>query len=634
VALGAASAVVVYLLDTHEIVWSDRVSYATSLAWSHDESKLAVGYLGGVGVWDTFTGTLLFKTQGSFYVTNVIWTADSRFLVSGNRKGLAEIWDGTTGQKLRSMAYHETPPIAEYPDIADMHIALSPNGKMVATSYLYPETGSCCDPGHTLIVWDVATGTALHVINEETDGTYPSGIFNFGWSPDSKMLAVNSSTGIPFTGIKFWDMSTGNIVAQIECGCYSYAISWSPDGTKLAALQDRSSAVIDTTTIQKLFTFESDYQDELLGWSADSSQFALHRLNDDSVTFIDSGTGIVQSQSQSLTGSSSLTPDFTRFFFLSNISVDPFQNNPYQSLVEWNTRTGSIEMVLATGLRRYFEGDMSWSPDSARIGVNQNAQVMIWDIVSNKAVVSLDSDNGSWLTAWSPDGRIFANVLDKYIDLYDTSTWATLRRIAVDKAVGSLSWSPDSRHIAVHAHANQLQWMEIPEGQIIYKKTTLDEEGIVVWSSDGNQIVFAGEGGHIEVWDAATGEHLQTIEIASTASDFVDFSFSPDLSMLVGVGGWRDYKSTRVSVWSVKSGEVLHTFSNISMRYDPRIKWAPWLPDSSGLALETDKMVGIFDPRTGQLLKVLPVLPDIFSPDGRFFAAKRNGSFLLWEIEE
>jgi WD40 repeat protein len=309
-------------------------------------------------------------------------------------------------------------------------------------------------------------------------------------------------------------------------------------------------------------------------------------------------------------------------------------------LVKWDAGTGSVARVLAAGLGIYINiWGLSWSPDGTQVAFSvatEHSQTVIWDVKANKAVVSLDSGNDSRLTSWSPDGKTFANVLDNVIDLYDASSWSSLASISVgtesSNAIRSLSWSPDSRRIAIQVDPKQLQVIEIPRGQVVYEKTTLDDYSIAAWSGDGKQIATVGKGGDIELWDAAKGERLQAAKTASDASTMAYFSFSPDLSMLAGMGTGFNYGCTRASIWSTTSGKVIQGFLQIATLCNPGMQWAPWLPDSSGLALQTGKSVGIFDPRTGRLLKTLPVLPDVLSPDGRFFATNYSRAIMLWEM--
>ncbi|MFZ6770773.1 WD40 repeat domain-containing protein [Undibacterium sp. Di26W] len=121
-------------------------------------------------------------------ITNVIFTADGRFLLSSSIDGMLRYWDVATGNCLQVFQGHTN-------SITCM--ALSNDG-------LYALSGS---PDMTVRFWEIATGKCLQVFTGHQDS-----IAGLDFSSDGKFAISVESTQLEESPpiIRLWDTATGN----------------------------------------------------------------------------------------------------------------------------------------------------------------------------------------------------------------------------------------------------------------------------------------------------------------------------------------------------------------------------------------------------------------------------------------
>ena len=145
----------------------------------------------------------------------------------------------------------------------------------------------------------------------------------------------------------------------------------------------------------------------------------------------------------------------------------------------------------------------------------------------------------------------------------------------------------------------------------------------VDFSSDGQKIATASDDARARLWNAATGEHLRTLE--RHRSRVKSVHFSPDSKILAS--GSED---KTVRLWDVETGRQMrvlegHKEQILSVRFSPdgqKIVSGGW-----------DKMVFVWDATTGEQLTTLAPTAIVrnvrFSPDGREIVTD-SGKVGLW----
>lgn len=241
--------------------------------------KLVAGYKDlSLKVWDVSSGEAKLGTtlccssapeDSGNYVTQIDFSSDGRLMAvgvnQGYPQGVVEIWDLTTGQKVKTL-----------PVFADLQLIFSPDGSRLAM-----------DTPAGLELWDVATGQKVLSIDERgltslmfsPDGKWLlAGIcgsvevleaatlekkFNFSgltsctsylaFSPDGRLLAISSKGPI-----KIWDWATHEELLQLPVGFpggFGRKLQFNPDGTRLmTVVNDPSGLILDTVRVYVLPT--------------------------------------------------------------------------------------------------------------------------------------------------------------------------------------------------------------------------------------------------------------------------------------------------------------------------------------------------------------------------------------------
>ncbi len=201
--------------------------------------------------------------------------------------------------------------------------------------------------------------------------------------------------------------------------------------------------------------------------------------------------------------------------------------------------------------------DIAFSSDGSRMAACAQ-WVRMWNLPSGELLPILEGDPVHILSvAFSPDGTLLATGgLKGEVQLWDVSTGKLKRAMKASAAqVISLAFSPDGKSLAASKRPFTVQVFDVASGSL---KMTLEGPPLpadftqsvwhnaVTFSPDGRLIASSVyvNGFAIQLWDAATGQPLRTLE-AHTAP-VTSIAFSPDGRMLASSGG-----DGTALVWSI-----------------------------------------------------------------------------------
>ncbi|MCS7075178.1 MAG: T9SS type A sorting domain-containing protein [Bacteroidia bacterium] len=199
-------------------------SYAFSIAFSPDNSKVAVGCSSNrLKIYNIPGGTLAHNIVAhTGWVTAVAYSPDGTKIVTGGTDDKVKIWT-STGTLLHTLSGHTG-------DITS--VKFSPdNTKIVSAS-----------KDDKIRIWDANTGTLIKVTN-----AHNKDVNGIDVSPDgTKIVSVSAdSTG------KIWDFATGNLLYTFgvsDSGVVN-AVAWSPLGDKIVTGSAKSDVVMWKVTV-------------------------------------------------------------------------------------------------------------------------------------------------------------------------------------------------------------------------------------------------------------------------------------------------------------------------------------------------------------------------------------------------
>ncbi|MBL8122476.1 MAG: hypothetical protein JNJ39_00080 [Blastocatellia bacterium] len=167
-----------------------------SIEFSPDGGVVAVAFGSMVFLWNTSTGDLIsqlidksldhgFDMTDPGTVRNIVFTSDSKTIITGSGIGTAKSWDVKTGNLLQTFKKHR---------LAITALALSPDDRVLATG----------SRNQDLKLWDMATGKQLFSLNNRKE------VRRISFRPDGARLMSMTSTHV-----FVWDTSTGLLLEEM-----------------------------------------------------------------------------------------------------------------------------------------------------------------------------------------------------------------------------------------------------------------------------------------------------------------------------------------------------------------------------------------------------------------------------------
>jgi len=635
-----------------------QISDITSVSWSADGSKIAVGRNDGtIQIQNAVTGQVTFTLQGDTNgaTLQIIFSPDvsSSKFASGGVDGLVKVWDASTGSLLYSLSGHNsvitglswnpinTQFLASASYDGTIKIWNSATGSLVTTMGQARATilGLAWSPDASKLV--AGGGTSLAIWNANTGAfisNYPGSngeISAVNWGENSNALVSSATIG----ALVIWNPTTGAVINNLT-GDFTNtpgslnALAISPDGNKIATAGFDNTIRIWSTTgvlIQRIATGSAVVG---IAWNPNGSKLAYGGVGG-SLQIVNlgfkTGTG--------LRGQYYDTADVTtglKFFRINpTINFNWANASPDTTIaadtfsVRW---TGKVEPLYSETYTFYTTHN-----DGARLWVN--GQPLINDWVNRTTAVERSG------TITLAAGVKYDLVLEYYENTGNASLkleWSSPSQARQVIPVAQLY--PPEGQLAFRGAAggNEEVYVRNPDGSgelNLSNSTALDHNP--VWSPDGTQIAFVStRDGNEEIYLVnADGTGLRRLT-NNTAADNQP-AWSPDGTKLAFISQRSGSGNIYIITVAGTSGVPTPALRVSSTYSEANVMWSPnglWLTYDAYVNSTYGVEVFIVSSTSGSPIRLttrsgIDAAP-FWSPDGSkvAFRAPFGGADQIWTV--
>ena len=238
------------VLGTHEQGW------LSSLAWSPSGNRFAASVAGPNGaliIWELSSGEELLHIN-SVEVLGLSWNPESRLVACGCADGVVRVWDIDQKKLIQQLTADES----------------------VIGSVAWNQSGSqlaCSSYDQVVKVWNAGTWTQREFQSRRSGRDRSGdGQFSLAFAPNDQLIVHGGSQGL----IRIWDVASGQHVNSFKGNSTDiWSVAWHPDGTRLATGgEDRTVRIWDTATWQEVLMLEEENAVSALSWSPNGRKLA------------------------------------------------------------------------------------------------------------------------------------------------------------------------------------------------------------------------------------------------------------------------------------------------------------------------------------------------------------------------
>lgn len=523
---------------------SKESKFVFQVKFSPDSRTIAtVGGPDGVKFWDASTGRIIrtMGNKGYQWSQSIGYSPDGRSFVIGNGTSRVILTDAVSGTPSPvSFGQNDTSPPSITPlapgrwlegRSKGFTVWDENGGQLVQTQDVEPgdidgsrQFAAKRADGHVLIaargkkfsinVWDATQGSLLRSIDwtpaplaeKPCPTCSPYYLDNISISPDGRWLAA-TLYGDPASGIRIWDVATGQQVKSIATGAplgggsmwAAISVAFSPDGQSLLA------GVFDSKYKYWLRTWDvgSGRQTSAFALLDQYAQASVGQVNPFIVSFAPDGRSVAL-QYTAYVGNKVVGA--TEGAFNSIATLDPTNGQSLRRFLH-------DQAYSSSSIIRY-------SPDGRLIlvGLNSSELVLVWEAATGRLVRALQGNSGTARSiAFSSDGR----------------------RVIVGNSNGTASvWSLDTfERLATKLHVHSGEWV------------TITPEGFFVASAQGAELLHVVQGfntiGIEQVYQALYRPDLVREKLAGDSRGLVRLAAAQlDLTRVIGSGLAPDVRLT------------------------------------------------------------------------------------------
>jgi len=449
-------------------------SFACSLAYSSDGSRLVSTHSNVAKIWDVNTGLATHTLTGhEGQVMRVAISPDQRTIATAGYDGTLKLWNASTGDGTLTLTGHEG---------AVNWVCFSPDSLKLASA----------SSDRTIKIWNINSRDEVLTLNGHA--SYVAGV---AFSPDGNQIV---SAGWDHK-VRLWDPNRRQEFTTLgETGFITRSVRFSPDTKTLVAGSD--DGTIRRWSVEKRAKADSvkghDGAVTCIEISPDGKWIASAGV--DGAVKLRSGENFIDDRTfQGHTGSIRCVRFSPDGAWLVSASTD-------QTLVIWDVHSGKLLRTLSghTGGVR----SAAFSEDGLRIAsAAADHTIRIWEAATGRTLQILEGHTQSVESiAFARDGtRLASGSSDQTVRMWDlTKSQELLKLVGHAAGIHAVALSPDDKRIASASGDGTLKlWDSNTGGEMLTLKGQSRHLYDVHFSSNGMFIASSNYDGSIQVWDAS-----------------------------------------------------------------------------------------------------------------------------------
>jgi WD40 repeat protein len=564
-----------------------------TVAFSADGKFLATGDTNGeIHLWDAIHGSKRMACQGhTSWVWAVAFSADGRWLATASDDSFVKLWDVQTGKCLQILERHTS---------AANTIAFSPDGTLLASS----------GQDGTVELWQlqpypassqpIASGKSQTIAQHwKTLRISTQRIWSIAFSPDSRTLAGGSEDH----HLYLWDVETGECLQTLRGHSdWVRRVAFSPDGQFLASSStDRTIRLWEVGSDQCYRTLQGHTHEVTgLAFSPDGHYLATGS-HDQTVKLWSVLPTELGETGQCLRTLQGHTNRIWAVAFSSNGQQIASGGDDHATKL-WSAETGQCLKTWKGHTNEILSVALNANHSLLATG-HEDETIKLWDLATGSVIKTLRGHRDRvWGLGFAPPFSLRAMGMDetKEMLLVSSSGDGTIK-----------VWNGKT-------------------GQCV---KTLEGHTSWVWytdfSRDGQQLVSSSYDGTLRIWQFQTGQCLKILH--GHQSSTIGVQYSPDGKTIASSSF-----DTTIKLWDAKTGNCLQTLEG-----HENVVWKVLFhPDGKRLiSCSYDQTVRLWDLRSGNCVAVLeghtaPVVVLALSAEGRYLASGGfDRSIKLWDLQ-
>jgi WD40 repeat protein len=414
-------------------------------------------------------------------------SSDGSRIVSGSRDRTMRVWDGRTFEELG---------LCEHEDELNS-VTFSPDNSLIASG-----SDDC-----TVWIWNACSlGKVTRLAGHK--GPVMSVVF----FPDGTQIASASWDRT----VRIWDANTYDPLPGLQCSGSVYAITISPDSTRLA-LNERTSGIEGVLHVFNILTLEEQAHVSISPGAYFPWAIAFSPGGD----MIASGTASGAIQFWDASNLSSIGTirghhgDVTSIMFSSDVSQ--IVSGSMDGTVRIRAVASSEEQHVPISGHDAGVNQVVFSSDGSRmVSGSDDKTVRIWDGHTCEELALLHGHENAVLTvAYSPDGtRVISGSLDHNVRVWDALDFQAITVLKGHRGTVQLvTFSPDGAQIASCSRDHTVRlW----SSSTFQESARLEGHRDIVWSvafsPNGTRLVSTSEDKTVRVWDAVNFTQVAALE--------------------------------------------------------------------------------------------------------------------------